>query len=132
MRHIILGDDLDPNVVKLHRFINTLRPRQHGCHLTGNIFECIFLNENVWILNKISLEIVPRGPTKNMSVLAQMMAWRRIDNKQFFLTNDGLGYWCIYGSLSLNELKMIIDIVIVAYNHINFLAGITDLLYEFF
>ena len=47
MRHISLGDDLDTNVVKLHRFINTLRPRQHGRHLTDNIFECIFLNENV-------------------------------------------------------------------------------------
>ena len=29
---------------------NTLRPRQNGCHFPDNIFKCIFLNENVWIL----------------------------------------------------------------------------------
>ena len=32
--------------------INTLRPRQDGCHFT-NVSKCIFVNENVWILIKI-------------------------------------------------------------------------------
>ena len=29
--------------------INTLRPRQNGCHFPDNIFKRIFLNENVQI-----------------------------------------------------------------------------------
>ena len=28
---------------------NTLRPRQNGRHFAADIFNCIFLNENVWI-----------------------------------------------------------------------------------
>ena len=42
--------------------LNTLRPRQNGCHFADNIFRCIFLNENVWILIIISLKCVPNGP----------------------------------------------------------------------
>ena len=45
-----------PNVV-----VNTLRLRQNGHHFAENIFKWIFLNENVWILMKISLKFVPRG-----------------------------------------------------------------------
>ena len=39
--------------------INTLRPRQNGRHFADDIFECIFLNENVCIPIKISLKFVP-------------------------------------------------------------------------
>ena len=39
---------------------NTLRLRQNCCHFPGNIFKCIFLNENVWILIKFSLKFVPK------------------------------------------------------------------------
>ena len=35
--------------------INTLRPRQNGRHFPGDILRCIFLNENVYVLIKISL-----------------------------------------------------------------------------
>ena len=35
---------------------NTLRPRK----IADDIFRCIFLNENVWIMLKISLKFVPR------------------------------------------------------------------------
>ena len=40
------------------------------------IFQCIFLNENVWILIKISLKFVPEGPINSIQALAQIMAWR--------------------------------------------------------
>ena len=40
-------------------FINTLRPRQNGCHFADDIFKCIFFNEKFRILNKISLKYVP-------------------------------------------------------------------------
>ena len=55
--------------------INTLRPRQTDLHLAYDIFNCIFLNENVWILLKISLKFVPKGPIDNMLTLVQIMAW---------------------------------------------------------
>ena len=38
---------------------------QHGCHFTDNIFNCIFLNENIWTLVKISLKFVPKDPINN-------------------------------------------------------------------
>ena len=57
--------------------VNTLRPRQNGCHFTDDIFKCIFLNENVWIPIKISLKFVPKGPINNIPALVQIMAWRR-------------------------------------------------------
>ena len=34
-----------------------------------DIFRCIFLNENVSIMIKISLKFVPKGPIDNKSVL---------------------------------------------------------------
>ena len=35
-----------------------------------------FLKENVWILTKISLKFVPKGPIYNIPALVQIMAWR--------------------------------------------------------
>ena len=61
--------------------VNTLRPRQNGCHFADNIFKCIFLNENVIILAKISLKFVPKGPINNIHALVQIMAWRRPGDK---------------------------------------------------
>ena len=58
-------------------YLNTLRPRQNGHRFPDNIFKCIFLNENVWILIKISLKFVPKGPINDIPSLVQTMAWRR-------------------------------------------------------
>ena len=58
--------------------LNTLRPRQHGHHFPDDIFKCIFVNENVWISIKFSLNIVPGGPINNIPALVQIMAWRRL------------------------------------------------------
>ena len=60
---------------------NTLRPRQNGRHFADDIFECIFLNENVWIPVKISLKFIPKGPINNIPALVQIMAWRRPGDK---------------------------------------------------
>ena len=46
-----------------------------------NIFKCISLNENVWILIKISLKFVPRGPIDNKPALVQVIAWCRTSDK---------------------------------------------------
>ena len=56
-------------------------PRQNGRHFP-DIFQCIFLNENVWISIKISLKVVPKGPINNIPAKVQIMAWRRPSNKQ--------------------------------------------------
>ena len=61
--------------------INTLRPRQNGCHFHDDIFKCIFMNENVWISIKISLKFVPKGPHYNIPLLVQIMAWCRPGDK---------------------------------------------------
>ena len=61
--------------------INTLRPRLNGRHFVDDVLKCIFLNENVWILLKISLEFVPKGPINNIPSLVQVMAWRRPGDK---------------------------------------------------
>ena len=31
-----------------------------------NIFKCIFLSEDVWILIEISLKFIPKGPINNI------------------------------------------------------------------
>ena len=61
--------------------LNSLRPRQNKRHFADDIFKCNFLNENVWIPIKISLEFVPKGPINNIPPLVQIMAWRRPGDK---------------------------------------------------
>ena len=63
---------------------NTLRPRQNGCHFAGDIFKCIFLNENAWISLKISLKFVPKVRINNIPAMVQIMAWRRSGDKPLF------------------------------------------------
>ena len=61
--------------------VNTLRLRQNGCHFLGDIFKCIFLNENEWISIKILLKFVPKGQINKIPSLVQIMAWRRTGDK---------------------------------------------------
>ena len=61
--------------------VNTLRPRHNGRCFPDDIFKCIFLTENVWILNTISLKFVRKGPKSNNPELVQIMAWRRPGDK---------------------------------------------------
>ena len=62
--------------------VNTLRPRQYCRHFADDIFNCIFMNENVWILIKISLKFVPKFQINNIPALVQIMAWRRPGDKR--------------------------------------------------
>ena len=62
------------------RWVNTLRPRQNGCHFP-DIFKYTFLNGNVWISTTISLDFVPKGPINNIPALVQIMAWHWPGNK---------------------------------------------------
>ena len=62
-------------------FFNTLWPRQNSRHFEDDIFKRIFFNENVWILIKISLKFVPKGPINKIPALFQIMAWCRPGDK---------------------------------------------------
>ena len=66
--------------VLAHSF-NKLSLRQNGRHFPDNIFKCIFLNGNVWILVRISLKFVSKGPINNIPALVQIMAWRIAGDK---------------------------------------------------
>ena len=46
--------------------INTLRPRQNGRHFADDTFKPIFLNANIRISIKISLNFVPKVPINNI------------------------------------------------------------------
>ena len=61
--------------------LNTLRPRQNGRRFADDAFKSIFLNENEWILPRISLKFVPKCPINNIPALVQIMAWRRSGDK---------------------------------------------------
>ena len=58
-----------------------LRPRQNGCHFPDDILECNFLDENLLIMIKISLTLVPKSLINNTPALVQIMAWRRPSDK---------------------------------------------------
>ena len=48
---------------------NSCPPGQDGHHFTDDIFKCIFVNEKLYILIKISLKFVPKGPIDNNPAL---------------------------------------------------------------
>ena len=85
--------------------INTLRPRQNGCHFPDNIFKWIFLNKHVWIKIKISLKFVPKVPINNIPalVLIRLGAGQATSH---YLNQWWLFYWSIHASLGLNELYL--------------------------
>ena len=61
--------------------VNTLRPRQNVSHFAYDIIRCIFLNESLHILIRISQKLVPKGLIDNIPVLIQLMAWCQSGNK---------------------------------------------------
>ena len=67
------------------QWVNTFRLRQNGRHFAEDIFKCIFLKENVWILMKISLKFVPKVWINNIPALVQLMAlyWHKYVSPQW-------------------------------------------------
>ena len=82
--NVTLGQELKSDINPSSCRLNTLRPRQNGCHFADDSCKCIFLNENIWISNKNSLKFVPKGPIDNIPALVQIMAWRRPGAKPLF------------------------------------------------
>ena len=48
--------------------------RQNGHRFADYIFKCIFMNEKSWMLIRVSLKFVPKGPIDDKSALLQVMA----------------------------------------------------------
>ena len=55
-------------------YIKHISPGQVGEKIVNDIFKCIFVNENVSTLIKISLYIVPNGSIDRKSALVYVMA----------------------------------------------------------
>ena len=70
-----------PMMTSYHRNLNSSPPGQYGPYFTDDIFNFIFLNENILILIQISLKFVPTGPINYIPALVQIMAWRRPGDK---------------------------------------------------
>ena len=90
--------------------IDALRPGQNGGHFLDNIFNCVFLNENVWILINIPLKFVPKCK------LTIFHHWFRQWLGAGCATSQSLNqwwviYWRIYVSLGLNSY------------HVEFISG---------
>ena len=62
--------------------INTLRPRQNDRHFREDIFNWMFLNENILISSsKVSLKFVPKGLIDKITTLVHIMAWHQTGDK---------------------------------------------------
>ena len=72
---------IKPNKISVMDCFKTLRPRQEGRHFPDDILKCIFLDENVLIVIKMSLKFVPKGPINNIPALVQTMAWQQPGDK---------------------------------------------------
>ena len=81
----------------------TLRPKQNCRHFPDDIFKCIFLNEKVWLLIKMSWKFVPNGPFDDIIAVGHIMAWRRPGDKPLS-EPIWLIYCRIYASLGINVL----------------------------
>ena len=69
-------------------------------------FQTHFLSWQFRILIQFSLNFVRMVPINNKLALVHIMAWHQIGRQATIWTNDGLIYWHIYASLSLNDLNI--------------------------
>ena len=62
----------------------TLRPRQNGHYLPDDIFKCMILNENIWILNKMLPKFVPQYTINNISSSSSSLVRSGVDLSQMY------------------------------------------------
>ena len=113
-------------VVIWPQWVNTMRPKQNGHCFPDDIFQCIFLNENIWISMNISLKFVPKGPINNIPALVQIMAWHWQGDKPLsepLMVRLSM-HICITRPQWVN-LKLLPEPMLVAYHHqqINFVLN---------
>ena len=71
-----------------------------------DIFTCIFLNENLYVLIEIALRLIYNCSIDNQSSLVQVMAWHHIGAKPLPETTDCPIHWHINTSHGLNVLML--------------------------
>ena len=64
------GGGVDPSGP---RPITTVMPRQNCRHFVDDILKCIFANENIWILIKISLKFVTKFQINNNATISKTL-----------------------------------------------------------
>ena len=69
--------------------LNTLKPKQNGCHFADDCLKCIFLNENAWISIRLSLKFVHKGPINNISIIGSDNGLALTGRHAIIWTNDG-------------------------------------------
>ena len=69
------------SVFCLMMWFNSLRARPNRPHLADGIFKCIFFNENILILIKISMKFISKDPIDNIPALVQIMSWHQPGGK---------------------------------------------------
>ena len=55
-----------------------------AANLADDIFKCIFMNEKMCTVIRISVNFVPKGLIDNETALVQITAWRRIGAETLF------------------------------------------------
>ena len=76
-----------------------------GRDKSAPISQMTFSNAFSWMSLKISLKFIAKVPINNIPALVQIVAWIGTDQVTSHYQNEWwLDYWCIYASLSLNEL----------------------------
>ena len=91
------------DLIIVSQSFNSSPPGQNGRHFTDNIFNYIFMNENIIILMQISLKFAPMGPIDNKSALVQVTAWHRPGDKPLYepmLTHFTDAYMRYQGEMS--------------------------------
>ena len=90
-------------------WLNTLRPKQNGDHFADNIFKDISSKENLSNFNYNLTEMCSLGSNWQYGSIGSDNDLT--PNKQQAITwiSDAIGYWCIFASLSLNELMRIVS-----------------------
>ena len=107
-----------PSIVMLfvhcvHYWVNSSPPGQNGPHFADNIFRCIFQNEKFCIFIKISPKFVSKGPIDNNKAIGSDNDLAPNRHQAITWTKDGLGWWHIYASLSLNKLTCSLTVALV-------------------
>ena len=70
--------------IYVHTISRVMKSAQNGRDVADNIFKCIFLKDNVFILFWNPIKLVPEVPIDSKWVLVQIMAWRRAKDEPLF------------------------------------------------
>ena len=72
--------------------VETLGPEQHGQYFADDIFKCIFLNENHYILTEIQLNLVTKGLTDGELVFWPLIGDKSLPEPMMTQFHDAI--WC--------------------------------------